>query len=134
MPYVTEAIKLILPYKQIITTMPILKKDKITPLVSALKQAQEAADQFKDTYDGGSANLDSVTIKLKHWTEDSIVEVSKRSGISISRKMGSSLWKNDRWISFETHGVRACNTVACEAACKVLEEKGYDVSVFYKMD
>lgn len=107
---------------------------KISKLVAVLKKAQQAADQFKDHQDEGSANLDSVTITLKHWTEDSVNTVSNQSGIRIGRKLGSSMWRNSRFVHFDTHGARARNTFACEAACKVLQEEGYEASVYYKMD
>lgn len=107
---------------------------KIEHLVAALKEAQAAADKFKNEPDEGTDNLDTVTIELKWWTEQSIAAVSEQSGIRIGRKLGSAMWYTNRWVSFDTHGSRARNTFACEAACKVLKEKGYEARVFYKAD
>jgi|SRR5688500_10682094 len=110
------------------------KLKKIFPLVNALKKAQEEADKFKDYPDGGTVNSDTVTITLKQWYESDVFIVSEQSGIKIGRKLGSSLWKNSRRVNFRTDGQGARNTKQMEVACKVLEEAGYDATMFYRMD
>ena len=82
---------------------------KIERLVTALKEAQAAADKFKNEPDEGTANLDTVTIELKWWTEQSVATVSEQSGIRIGRKLGGAMWYTNRWVSFDTFGSRARN-------------------------
>lgn len=110
------------------------KLKKILPLVNALKKAQEEADKFRDYPDGGTVNSDTVTIAIKQWYESDVFIVSELSGIKIGRKLGARLWKNSRRVNIHTHGQGARNTKQMEVACKVLQESGYDATMFYQMD
>ena len=109
-------------------------KIKVKKLIDDLKRANEKAKEAFKGDDGGTCNLDSVTIKLRRWTEKEIKEASTASGVRISDKLNSTYWNGYRFLSFETKGQANERTRMTEAAYKEMRILGYDVSMYYYAD
>lgn len=112
----------------------MITEEEINKLAKALHDAQIAADAIKDVDDSGSCNMDQVTIVLEKWRASDVSKVCAITGISIGDKIGSSMWRMDRFINFRTHGQASRNYTQVQAAYKVLLDAGFNVNVFYRLD
>ncbi len=101
-------------------------------LTEDLIKARLAAEKAAEGEDGGTANLDTMTIKLPRAREKKVVEAVKKAGLYTS---GRSEWIGPRFfISPPKCGQGNSRNRAVEAMAKVMREAGYDVLVYYKMD
>lgn len=112
------------------------KQDRINHLIEALKRAEAAALQFKDTDDGGTCNFDMPVIKLPRWKPEEIQAVQQATGIVISDKWDFGIWKGYRPVGTSRHGQGNRRTRMAEAAYKSLrtEMPDLDVRMYYAMD
>lgn len=107
--------------------------NQIQDLANALRYADEMARAVK-VKDEGSCNMDAPTIALLGWPISAIRKASEISGVRIGDKIQSKLWRNDRWLYTKQSGAAYLNTAMAEAAVKALRERGYQASVFYRLD
>lgn len=107
-------------------------KEKIEKLVNSLNKAKDVANEFIDSDDCGTCNLDSCIIKLPRWSENDITEVKKLSGISIGFQL-SGWHRGYRFVNIGS-GQANRRTRMAEAAKISLKEDGYDVCMYYAMD
>lgn len=96
---------------------------------NAVAKAAEEANKFKDTEDGGSCNFDACCVRIKipkKFREQTSLNLYKMDGI---------LWRGCYMIySIPYSGQANRRTRMAEAACKSLEEQGYDAHVYYQLD
>ena len=93
-----------------------------------LHAGRTAAMLFWDSEDGGTCNLDAITITLPQWNEGKVKTAVEAAGMSAWKK-GSCFVVNPR-----TSGQANRRTRICEAIKRELKSKGYDVGMFYMMD
>lgn len=106
-----------------------MKIDKHQQLTLDLQQAgREAAMLFGDSEDGGTCNLDAITIMLPRWNVGKVKTAVEAAGMSA--------WKSSIYfvINPDTNGQANRRTRICEAIKKALERKGYQVGMFYMID
>jgi len=99
--------------------------DQIEKLVCAAREARQAAKESIGSDDGGSANLDSVWLKM---TGDSgkITSALKQGGL----EAGTGDSKGYYHISPPDHQWQGYNrTRQCEAVVKVLTDNGFEAGV-----
>lgn len=97
-----------------------------------LIEAKEKALNVVLRDDGGSANLDRLTISLPRLREEKVIEAIKRAGLWTS---GKHDWIGQRYFISAPHGSQGNdNTRQIEAMRDCLKEKGYDVLIYYHMD
>lgn len=99
----------------------------------AINEAQKAAANIANVQDGGSANLDTVTIDFTGWRKSSINKLAAKAGIQIGDKL-SGLWKGSCFVHFEVTGQGDRRYEEVQAAWKKLQEMGVPASVFYQLD
>jgi hypothetical protein len=114
-------------------------KPDLTKLTTDLRDAREAGRAAMGTDDGGTCNFDSLLIRTGRGRrfqrkspalQAAIVE----SGVSCDaidygwRGKGYMIRLNVGW------GQGMTRTRACEAAAKLLQARGWDVSVWYQAD
>lgn len=101
-------------------------------LYEDLVKAKEAAIEAAKGEDGGSANLDTLTIRLPRYKEDKVIEVVKAAGLYTR---GRTQWIGSRFF-IEPPGCGQGNSRyrAVQAMKNVMEEEGWDVLVYYQMD
>ena len=101
-------------------------------LTKDLIRAKEASVEAAKGEDGGSANLDSLTIRIPRARESKVIEAVKNAGLYTR---GRREWIGSRYfISAPTGGQGNSNYRAVQAMDKVMSEAGWDTLVFYKMD
>lgn len=95
----------------------------------AVKAGQEAEVGVIDRY--GSSNIDSVIIYLPRWNREKIRQAAKEAGVNVVVSGYSS-----RGILLDpvTSGQGQRRTVNVRAMKKLLENAGYNVSIYYCMD
>ena len=105
---------------------------KYDKLVKDLIEAREASIEAGKSEDGGTANLDSVFLRLPHWREKMVIEAIKRAGLYCR---GKTQWIGTGYmISPVGCGQGNSRARAMKAMKSVLDDKGYDVLGYYKMD
>jgi hypothetical protein len=105
---------------------------KYDKLAQDLIEAREASIEAGKGEDGGSANFDSVFLRLPHWREEKVLEAIKKAGLYC---VGKTKWIGAGYlISPVGCGIGNSRTRAMEAIKNVLAEKGYDVLGYYQMD
>lgn len=112
---------------------PVKVSDKVLRLVTSLKSANAAALLYQNAEDSGTCNLDSPVIRLAHWKESEVKQVSLLSGIDISRQL-SGYWRGYRFVSTAMHGQAGLRTKMAETAKMHLAADGFDVAMYYQMD
>ncbi|MSU01808.1 hypothetical protein [Tissierella pigra] len=101
-------------------------------LTEDLIQARLAAEEAAKGEDGGTANLDTMTIKLPRANEKKVIEAVKVAGLYTR---GRREWIGPRYfISPPACGQGNSRNRAVEAMAKVMGEAGYEVLVYYQMD
>lgn len=100
-------------------------------LTEDLIKARLAAEEAAKGDDGGTANLDTMTIKISRANEQKVIEATKKAGLSA--------WK-DNWLGLRYFiyppvcGQGNSRYRAVQAMSKIMEEAGYDVLIYYQMD
>lgn len=101
-------------------------------LTADLIKAKDAAIETGKGEDGGTANLDTMTISIPKANEKKVIEAVKAAGLSTR---GKRSWLGARYFI----GPPACGhgnsrVRATEAMLKVMREAGWDVLMYSKMD
>lgn len=100
-------------------------------LTEDLKRAKEAGEIAARGEDGGTANLDRVTIRLPGAIEKKVIEAVKAAGLYTS---GKREWVGTRYFISGPGGQGNSRVRANEAMEKVLEDAGYSVLIYSQMD
>lgn len=101
-------------------------------LTDDLIKARIAAEEAAKGEDGGTANLDTMTIALPKAKENKVIEAVKKAGLYTS---GKTNWIGPRYfISPPKCGQGNSRNRAVEAMTKVMREAGWDVLIYYQMD
>lgn len=105
--------------------------DKYKQLEKDLKFAYGEALKAKTGEDGGSANMDATFLTLKNWRENKVLEAIKNAGLYCS---GKTEWLGKGYM-INTGGGQGNDRVRVRNKFKeILDDKGYDVVGFDKMD
>ena len=110
----------------------IKTKKELNELSEALINAVNAAAMLADTEDGGTCNLDMVTLKIKipkKFTQYISVKLEKM----LTRDWGR-LWKGYYLVDIPLSGQGNRRTRMAEAACESLKAAGYNAQVYYQCD
>ena len=110
----------------------IKTKKELNELNQALINAVNATAMLDDTEDGGTCNLDMVTLKIKipkKLTQYISVKLEKM----LARDWGR-LWKGYYLVDIPLSGQGNRRTRMAEAACQALKDAGYDAQVYYQCD
>ena len=100
-------------------------------LTKDLINAKLAAIEAAKGDDGGSANLDTVTIRLPRAREVNIKKAAKEAGVHVSKID----WIGVRYFVFPPAcGQGNARVRATEAMKKVLHEAGYETLMYSKID
>lgn len=100
-------------------------------LILANNEACQAAEL---TDDGGTANLDSVFLRVPRAREAKVLEAIKKAGLYCRGKSRWSYMGNGYFLNPSVSGQGNRRTKAVEVMKAKLQESGWDVSVFYQMD
>lgn len=101
-------------------------------LTEDLIKARLAAEEAAKGEDGGSANRDTMTIKLPRANEKKVMEAVKDAGLYTR---GRQNWIGPRFfISPPACGQGNSRVRATEAMEKVMKEAGYDVLMYCQID
>lgn len=101
-------------------------------LTEDLIKAKEAAKEAVRGEDGGTANLDSMTIALPGAREEKVIQAEKDAGLYTR---GRRQWIGTRYfisVPIAAQGNDRCRQV--EAMCKVMREAGYDILMYEQAD
>ena len=111
-------------------------KAKYNQFKEAIIKANKAAiEASKPEDDWGTCNLDSVVIDFTGWRSTAIEKLSEDTGVRISYKLSSWMWKGCCFISFPADGMANNRTRMVEAAYKSLKEFGIEEArMYYQMD
>lgn len=110
----------------------IKTKKELNELNQALLSAVNAAAMLDNTEDGGTCNLDMVTIKIKipkKLTQCISVKLEKM----YARDWGR-LWRGYYVVDIPLFGQGNRRTRMAEAACQALKDAGYDAMMYYQCD
>ena len=110
------------------------QREEIEKLATALTEANKAAKALENYPDGGTCCMDSPTITLDGWRRSDIDKACAIAGVSIEDKMGSSWWKNSRFVRTFENGMASRRMRQAEVAVEVLRKHGFSAAVFYMMD
>lgn len=100
-------------------------------LTEDLIRARLAAEEAAKGEDGGTANLDTMTISLPHARENKVIEAVEKAGLSCSKID----WLGPRYFIYPPKcGQGNSRYRAVQAMAKVMREAGYDVLVYYQVD
>lgn len=106
--------------------------DRYDKLTKILAIAREASIEAGKGEDGGTANLDSVFLRLPRWREKKVLEAIEKAGLYCGKK---TQWIGAGYmISPIGCGQGNSRMRAMEAMKKVLSDNGYDVLGYYQMD
>lgn len=101
-------------------------------LTEDLINAKEAAKEAIIGEDGGTANLDSMTIALPGAREEKVIQAVKDAGLYTR---GRRQWIGTRYFISPPIGSQGNDRVRqVEAMCKVMREAGYDILMYQQMD
>lgn len=101
-------------------------------LTNDLIKAKEAAEKAVKGEDGGSANLDCMTIALKGAREEKVIQAVRKAGLYTR---GRRVWIGTRYFISQPIGAQGNDRVRqVDAMCKVMQEAGYDVLKYEQMD
>ena len=110
----------------------IKTKTELNELNNALINAVNAAAMLDDTEDGGTCNLDMVTLKIKmpkKFIQYISVKLEKMYVCVWGR-----LWRGYYLVDIPLSGQGNRRTRMAEAACGSLRAAGYDAQVYYQCD
>lgn len=104
-------------------------------LTEDLKVSDELATKsIEGKSDGGTANLDSVFLKLPRCRESKVVEAIKSAGLYCSGKVDWSYFGKGYMITPTKVGQGDTRYLAVQTMYEKLKELDYDVQIFYMMD
>lgn len=104
-------------------------------LTGDLKYANaEARKVAEKSDDGGTANLDSVFLRIPRVREEKVIEAIRQAGLYCSGKRQWSFMGKGYFINPTVSGQGNRRTKAVEVMKNKLDELGWDVSIFYQMD
>ena len=101
-------------------------------LTNDLIEAKEAARLAMTGDDGGTANLDCMTLALPRLNKEKVVGAVKEAGLYTRGKRD---WIGKRYflnVPYGCQGNDRCRQV--KAMCEVMKNKGYNVLMFCKMN
>lgn len=107
-------------------------KEELNKLNQALLNAVNAAAMLGDTEDGGTCNLDMVTLKIKI-PKKFIQYISVKLEKMYARDWGR-LWVGYYVVDIPLFGQGNRRTRMAEAACQALKDAGYDAMMYYQCD
>ena len=109
-----------------------MNKDKLSKLVNDLIDAKAKVDATTKGDFGGTCNFDSATLLGLRLSEHEIDNIASISGVRLSRFtwMGRVAY----WVHTGSYGQGTDNTKCAEAAYKVLKSRGWDCTMYYRMD
>lgn len=100
-------------------------------LTADLIKARVAAEEAAKGEDGGTANLDTMTIKLPNAFEASVLKAVKAAGLYASKRK----WLGSRYFIYPPKCGQGNSRVrATEAMRNVMREAGWDVLMYCQMD
>lgn len=100
-------------------------------LTEDLIRARLAAEEAAKGEDGGTANLDTMTISLPHARENKVIGAVEKAGLSCSKID----WLGPRYFIYPPKcGQGNSRNRAVEAMKKVMNEASWDVLTYYQMD
>lgn len=102
---------------------------EIDALEMAILKAENEAQKYANTEDGGTSNFDTPMIKVKA-TEKQLAQMEWRC-YKVGKRTPDGTWF-EVWINLSGQGNR--RTRMAEAAAKSLQQSGYNASVSYQMD
>jgi len=109
-----------------------MKKVDYERLVEYLIDARLAAVKAGKGEDGGTSNLDTMTIRLPQANEKKVIEAVKTAGLHTS---GKRQWLGPCYfIGPPNCGQGNSRVRATEAMEKVMKEAGYEVLMYCQMD
>jgi hypothetical protein len=101
-------------------------------LTADLIKAKEAAIEAGKGEDGGTVNIDCMTISIPRANEKKVIEAVAAAGLHTS---GRQNWIGPRFfIDPPACGMGNSRVRATEAMAKVMREAGWDVLMYCKMD
>lgn len=100
-------------------------------LTEDLIKARIAGEEAAKGEDGGTANLDSLTISLPRAREKNVIEAVKKAGLYTR---GRREWIGPRYFISGPGGQGNSNVRATEAMAKVMREAGWSVLIYHQMD
>lgn len=108
------------------------KVDKYKKLTEDLIAAKEKAEKESEIVDdGGTANLDSTFLVLPRWKEEKVLKAIKDAGMYCRCK---TKWIGTGYFLSVNCGQGNRNTVGRNIFARYLQDKGYKVIHFDKMD
>lgn len=99
-------------------------------LERALSTANNAAQEYADTEDGGTCNFDALAIKVKA-TEKQMKQLDWFTFKWGKRESDGKTWYV---IELDYSGQGNRRSRMAEEACRSMNEQGYDAQVYYQMD
>lgn len=100
-------------------------------LTKDLIKARAAAEEAVTGEDGGSANRDCLTLKLKGYRENKVIDAVAKAGLTSFK----AEWLGIRYfINPPKGGIGNDRVRQVEAMYKVMSEAGYDTLIFEQMD
>ncbi len=100
-------------------------------LTEDLIKARCFAEEAAKGDDGGTANLDTMTISLPRARESKVVEAAEKAGLNCSKIE----WLGVRYFIYPPRcGQGNSRNRAVEAMTKVMRDSGWDVLIYYQMD
>lgn len=110
----------------------IKTQSELNDLNKALINAVNSAAMLGDTEDGGTCNMDSVTLKI------SIpAKLAAQAWVKLEKMLASDygrLWRGYYMVDIPLSGQGNRRTRMAEAACNALESAGYNAMMFYQCD
>jgi hypothetical protein len=101
-------------------------------LAETAKIAREKSIEAGKGEDGGSCNLDAVSLKISRAREENVINALASGGLSAYK---TTVWGLPRFlINPPECGQADSRTRACKAIHLVFESAGYNVSMFYMVD
>ena len=109
-----------------------MKKMDYERLTEYLIDARLAAEEASKGEDGGTANLDTMTIRLPRANEKKVIEVVKAAGLYTS---GRTQWMGPCYfIGPPRCGQGNSRVRANEAMHKIMKDAGYEALMYRRMD
>ena len=100
-------------------------------LKEILIKVRQAAIEAAKGEDGGTANLDTITIELPRAREEKVIKAAAEAGLHVSKIN----WIGVRYFVYPPAcGQGNARVRATEAMKKVLNEAGYNTLMYCKMD
>lgn len=107
---------------------------KINDLTEALKRAVLAAQELKDTEDGGTANFDAPKLYLPGWRQESVERACKDAGLSCFEHRFFLKSKRGWVIDGGTSGQGLRRTAMAKRMAESLTNDGYTCCMYYERD